>query len=241
MLLGRFREFLTITNFFTLISTFFTCILLAQVVVKYAITRPTSTSYESAKLDYTTFPDVVVCVDPLFDEVALKSFGYKDGMSYFHGGSLNSYDFFGWNGKDGKQNSTHILNKILTGGILDSFNSSFRDKTGKYKNPKLQFRMLLYPHGKCLFIKPPENLISFKHLLLWSNATKWSSDVHLNVFLMDPVNSPLIFPMDFQMKGDHVRVPLEKRYSSFIIRASCSYHVEDDPAFDCKEYNQDLS
>ena len=240
MLLGRFREFLTITNFFTLISTFFTCILLAQVVFKFAITRPTSTSDESATLDYTIFPDVVVCVDPLFDESALKEYGYN-GMSYFHGGSSGEDHFIGWNGMEGKYNSTYILNKTLTGGILDSVNSYFRDKTGNYSNPKVQFQMLLYTHGRCLFFKPPEGQMSFKHLFLWSNSTKWSEDIHLNVFLMDPVNSPLIFPMDFQMKGEHIRAPLVKQYSSFMIRTSRSYHVQDDPAFDCREYNQDLS
>ena len=240
MLITRFREFFTVTNFFTLICTSFTCILLVQVAVKYAIIKPTSTSYESAKLDFTTFPDVVVCVDPLFDEGALREFGY-DGMSYFHGRSSGDGHFIGWNGMDGKHNSTYILNKALTGGMLDSVNLYFRDNSGNYSKPRVQSSMLLHPNGRCLFIKPPEGQMSFKHLFLWSNATKWSSDVHLNVFLMDPVNSPLIFPMDFQMKGDHIRFPLENIYSSFIIRASRSYHVEDDPAFDCKEYNQDLS
>ena len=209
-------------------------------VINFAITRPTSTSEESTELDYTVFPDVVVCVDPVFNESALKNFGYN-GMSYFHGGSSDDDHFIGWNGIDGKHNSTYILNKILTVGLLNSFNLYFKDKTGNNSRPRVQFRMLLYPHGRCLFIKPPERQMSFKHLFLWSNASKLSSDVHLNVFLMDPVNSPLIFPMDFQMKGSHIRAPLEKKYISFIIRTSRSCHVEGDPAFDCREYNQDLS
>merc|ERR1712032_1700824 len=70
-------------------------------------------------------------------------------------------------------------------------------------------------------------------------GARWSSDVNLNVFLMDPVNSPLIFPMNFQMLGNHIKVPLEKHLFSFLIRTSRSYHVEDDPAFDCREYNQE--
>ena len=240
MLLTRFREFFTITNFFTLICTIFTCYLLVRVVINFAITRPTSTSEESTELDHTVFPDVVVCVDPAFNESVLKSYGYN-AMTYFHGGSSSDDSFIGWNGIDGKHNSTHILNKILTGGLLNSSYIFFRDKTGNNSHPRVQFRMLLYPHGRCLHIKPPEGQMSFKHLFLWSDATMSSSEVYLNVFLMDPVNSPLIFPMDFQMLGDHIRAPLEKKYNSFIIRTSRSYHVEGDPAFDCREYNQDLS
>ena len=126
--------------------------------------------------------------------------------------------------------------------MLNSFDSYFMDNRGKYTPTRDQFRMLLYPHGMCLHIKPSENQTSFKHLMLGSNTAKWSSKFYLNLFLMDPVNSPMIFPMDFQMKGDHIsRIPLEKKYSSFKIRISRSYHIEGDPHFHCREYNQDLS
>lgn len=149
LIISRSREFFTITNFFTLICTVFTCILLVQVVVKFAVNRPTSTSEGSDELDYGTFPHVVACIDPLFDETALKKFGYN-GMSYFHGKSLDNNHFIGWNGMDGKHNSTYILNKILTGGTLESFKITFRDRRGNNSHPNTQFRMLLYPHGKCL-------------------------------------------------------------------------------------------
>ena len=183
---------------------------------------------------------MVVCVDPVFNESVLKSYGY-DTMSYFHGGSSSDDHFIGWNGVDGKHNSTHILSKILNGELWKSFYLFFKDKAANESQPRVQFRLLLYPHGMCLLIKPPEGQMSFKHMFMWYNSTKWLEDVHLNVFLMDPVNSPMIFPMDFQMLGDHIRAPLEKKYTSFVVRTSRSYHVEGDPAFDCREYNQELS
>ena len=240
-MLSRLRELFTVTNFFTLICTSLTCFLLVQVVINFAVTQPTSTSEEWADLDLNTFPDVVVCVDPMFYKTDLESFGYQP-RSYYRGGSLNE-TFIGWNGQDGKHNSTHILNKILTGGMLESFNVHFRDKIGKTKKGIGQFGMLLDPHGKCLLIKPPEEAMSFKTLHLDSTAVNkfHQGQFTLNVFLMDPVNSPLLFPIDFQMNGDHIQVPLRKSYSTFVIRTLRSYHVEGDPLFDCKEYNQVLS
>ena len=241
MMFSRLRELFTITNFFTLICTSFTCYLLVQVVINFAITQPTSTSEEWAELDFNTFPDVVVCVDPLFYKTVLESFGYQS-RSYYRGGSLYE-TFIGWNGKDGKLNSTHILNKILSGGMLESLDVDFRDKTGKKNEVKGQFRMLLDPHGKCLLIKPPEKAMSFKSIHLSSPTVNKFPEGHftLNVFLMDSVNSPLLFPIDFQMNGDHIQVPLRNSYSTFVIRMLRSYHVEGDPVFDCKEYNQALS
>ena len=140
---------------------------------------------------------MVVCVDPMSD--ALKEYGYN-ALSYFWEGSALDNQFIGWNGVGGKYNSTHVQNKILTGGLLNLFKLHFKDKIGYKSHPSVQFRMLLYPHGRCLLLKPQENQTSFKHLLLLSKAANISCEVHLNVFLMDPVNSPLTFPM----RGDHI-------------------------------------
>ena len=234
------KELFTVSNYFTLICTGLTCYLLAQVVIKFAITKPTSTSEELVELDLITFPDVVVCLDPPFDDEALASFGYKT-IDYFAGRIDNS--FVGWNGLNGEHNYTHILNSALTlRRDKEIFNSTFFiDRTEKTINTKAQFKTLLYPYGKCLLVKPKENMTSFKNLFLKSNAADWSSDVHLNVFLMDPVNSPMILPEFFQMKGDYIRVPLMKEVHSFVTRISRTYHIEGNPTFPCKEYNQGQS
>ena len=140
------RELLTVSNLFTLICTGLTCYLLAQVVIKFAITKPTSTSEELVELDLTTFPDVVVCLDPPFDLDALARFGYKP-TDYFSGRVDGS--FVGWNGADGKYNSTHILNSVLAVKTdEDIFNHIyFVDQTEKYTSTTAQFRMMLYPYG----------------------------------------------------------------------------------------------
>ena len=62
----------------------------------------------------------------------------------------------------------------------------------------------------------------------------------MKVFLMDPINAPHIYPIDLQMKGDHIKIPLSRGVSwfYFIIRVSRSYHVMGDPLFDCQEYSE---
>ena len=233
------KELFTVSNLFTLICTSLTCYLLAQVVIKFAITKPTSTSEELVELDLTTFPDVVVCLDPPFDLDALASFGYKP-TDYFSGRVDGS--FVGWNGADGKYNSTHILNSVLAVKTdEDMFNHIyFYDQTGKSTSTTAQFRMMLYPYGRCLLVKPRGTEISFKNLWLVFKAANWSSDIHMNVFLVDPINSPVIFPDFFQMKGVQMRIPIQKNtFNSFVIRTLRSYQVEGNPTFPCNEYNQD--
>ena len=76
MLFTRLRELLTLANIFALICTFCTCYLLVLVVLNFAVTRPTSTSEERVELDSTSFPDVVACVDPLYNKTVLERYVY---------------------------------------------------------------------------------------------------------------------------------------------------------------------
>ena len=61
----------------------------------------------------------------------------------------------------------------------------------------------------------------------------------LNVLLQDPTNSPLNYPLNFQMSGDRIRVPLKNTWRIFQIKVSRTHHVQGDPNFDCMEYNED--
>ena len=60
---------------------------------------------------------------------------------------------------------------------------------------------------------------------------------------MDPINDPAIYPIDLQMKGDHMQIPLNRglTWFYFIIRVSRSYHVMGDPLFDCQEYSEEAT
>ena len=72
-----------------------------------------------------------------------------------------------------------------------------------------QFRTLLVPYGRCLLMKPTEFQTSFKNVLLHSNSANSTLGDCLDVFFMDPINSSLMFPMDFQMLGDKIEIPLK--------------------------------
>ena len=237
------RKLFTITNIFTLVCTGLTGFLLIKVFINYSITRPTSTSLRFVELDRSTFPDIVVCLQPPFNKAALKEFGYTQ-TSYFRGVS-NKDVFIGWNGVEGKQNSTHILNSLMDGRLNDDFFDQVKyiDEMEKSTIVPSQFRTLLFPYGRCLLMKPTEFQTSFKNVLLHSNSANSTLGDCLDVFFMDPINSPLMFPMHFQMLGDKIEIPLKdlKNKNSYVTRISRSYHVEGDPAFDCKEYNKDLS
>ena len=244
MPLKRLRELFTPTNIFAFICTVCTCYLLVLVVLNFAVTRPTSTSTERVELDLSSFPDVVACVDPPYKNTVLQQFGYSP-WTYYRGGSVDE-NFIGWNGVNGKLNSSEIMNEVLSVAVDEELIGEiyFQDKIGKRNHVKAQSRMLLYPHGRCLVIKPPiDKIESFKYLYLKSITTdKFNHSElpsYLKVFLMDPINDPPLYPIDLQMKGDHIQIPLNRGISwfYFIIRVSRSYHVTGDPLFDCREYS----
>ena len=203
---------------------------------------------ERVDLDSTSFPDVVACVNPPYKKTVLQRYGYSP-WTYYRGGSVDeTFIAIGWNGLNGTHNSSEIRNEILSVAVDEELIGEiyFQDKRGKQDHVKAQSRILLYPQGRCLVIKPPiDEIDSFQKLYLRSITTdKFNgSEVpsHLKVFLMDPTNDPAIYPIDLQMKGDHIEVPLHRGTSwyEFIIRVSRSYHVMGDPLFDCQEYSKD--
>ena len=246
MYLKRIRDSLTLANAFALISIVCTFYLLFLVVVNFAVVRPTSTSKERVDIDSSNFPDVVACLDPPYNNKALERFGYLP-WTYYRGGSKDGF-FIGWNGLNGTHDSAQIMDEILNLAVDEDLIGDifFKDKKGKRQDVKAESRMLLYPQGRCLVIKPPaEEIESFKFLYLMSIKTdivnQTVKPAIVKVFLMDPINDPLIYPIDLQMRGDQIKVLLDKKSSwyHFIIRVSRSYHVEGDPLFDCKEYSQE--
>ena len=174
-------------------------------------------------------------------ETIVEGYGYQQ-MSCYRGGSTEQ-EFIGWNGLSGKPNSTHILNDIL--------------------NVRLD-EVLMFTFTKASEGIPERwSTKSFWILAVdvwWSNlqsTRSWPSSIFIwnqskqpsTIALRFPshwmcswwTNSPLIYPKDAQMQGDHIKVPLKLpnnkgRHCSFTIRVSVSSHVEGDPLFDCKEY-----
>ena len=136
--------------------------------------------------------------------------------------------------------------------MLVPLGAYYKDKTGRKWNSELQLKDLLFPYGRCLLIKPTtDDSISLKKLFIYPNKEAFlnltgGQDITLKVFLMDPINSPLIYPMNFQMKGDHIRVQLDPLKNDdkswlFAVKVSQSHHVQGDPLFDCTDYTEEKS
>ena len=86
----------------------------------------------------------------------------------------------------------------------------------------------------------PKNISWITLDLNTTNISKLSNDSGINVFLMDPANSLLMFPITFQMKGIPIRVELkDKGYHRFQTRISQYRNVEENPQFNCKDYSLD--
>ena len=249
------EEYFTLKNFLTTICIILTSYLLLQVVFNFAVTKPTSTSQEIVKFDAEVLPDIFICVDPAVDESVTSKYGYHDPLSYWLGRDSGwRGKFIGWNGRKGCENSSIIREKALTVKTEDKLVGNIgylQDTTYESKNLTVDLKMLIYPYGRCQLVKPPRiKGISWISLILNSPTiskltTEIQGDFSLNFLLMDPVNSPLVFPTNFQMKGSEMKVQLKtpskktllKGWHPYLVKISQSRHVKDDPRYGCREYS----
>ena len=250
------RQFCTVEKIFTGLCTIITVYLVVEVVLRYAVSKPTSSSEERVPFDLETFPDVIICIDPAIDKKASSRYGYEDPVFYWFGQN-DGWDgtFIGWNGKKpGYSNSTEILEDLLNFKMGDTLvDTAFYLRDGIYESSNrslvAEFVMLLFPFGRCQLVKPPkiQNILGVSLVLNTSTISKLTTELgkySLNFLLMDPVNSPLVHPENFQMKGSQIKVQLEtseKSWHPFQIKVSQSHHLQDDPHFECKEYDLDNS
>ena len=179
--------------------------------------------------------------------------------------------FIGWNGLSGNQNITTIMDKAFSvmpdTGLIKKFWFFSRD-IWKLGNPTVEFRMLRYPHWRCQFLRPSSvvtskdasflslevntsvlNLTSAAEIYENSESSSFEekkrrtgvNSPKLDILLIDPVNSPLIFLQNFQMIGDPIRVPFDFGWRLFTIKIHRYQYLKADPHFDCEEYTEDFS
>ena len=215
--------------------------LVGKAAFNFVVTKPTSTSSEVVKLDAETFPDVVICGDPAIDRNLSTRYGYNDPAVYWLGqnGSYGG-NFIGWNGVEGQKDSVEVRDELLNmkmGNKLVNTNWYVLRAGGFESNyPSAEFRMVTFPYGRCQLLKPPQHS-EISGYWLEFHETNFKSFTHLNILLMDPVNSPLIYPTNFQMKGKIQIKTLKKGWHPYQIKISQYHHVEEDPQYDCKEYS----
>ena len=159
------KEFCSLKNLLIVISKSLTCFLTFTVVFKFVITKPTSSSQEHPLFNFETLPDVLICVDPAVDLRISKRYGYNTPWSYWLGrnSSWESFgNFVGWNGVEGKNNSTKILEEILNVNKNDNDNklvgrtTYYHHQNGAYEDdskPPAELRMMMFPYGQCQLVR----------------------------------------------------------------------------------------
>ena len=237
---------------FTLICTILTVCLICQELVTFTIEKPTTISKERKELETSDLPEVVLCLDPAFDAQKLTRFGYDAG-TYFRGSS-NKGDLVGWIGND--QGSESSPNKILNDVLL--FDEKLRQQLVRaaqyitpqheFVDPKMSFRTLAYPFGRCLVISPPTeknvnntklDALSLHLAILGTNTTK-EREIRLRTFFMDKSTSLQLYPNEMEMLADKLEMrlwlPETKTYK---VKISKTHHVQGDPLYECAEYTID--
>ena len=249
------RNCCSLKNLVIVICTLLTCFLTFTVVFKFVITKPTSSSQEHPEFNFETLPDVLICVEPAINLTISQRYGYNTPWSYWLGrnssweslGTLGN--FIGWNGEEeGQNNSSEILEDILNVNDKLVGRASYLQRNGAYvydsKTPD-EFRILMYPFGRCQLVRLATkfpNVIAISLLMNTSNILKITNEIkdsRLNILLMDPVNSPLIFPIVFQMRGaSPIKLDLKNtQWRSYLVKVSQSRNVERNPQFDCRDYS----
>ena len=170
----------------------------------------------------------------------------KSEAFYWQGRSGDWEDgkFIGWNGKDGKQTSSDVLEELLTVKSDERYVTTFwhLNKSWKNETTEEEFRIMRCPYWRCQLIKPSKIKSINKNTSFISMTSAFPevrNESSMSVLLLDPKNSPLTYPLNFQMRGHHIRVPFEKGWRIFKIKVLRSEHVQGDPNFECTKYDED--
>ena len=115
VLFRRLREYSTLANLLTLICIIPMGLLSFDIIADFLVRKPTSTSQKQIDFDPSYFPDVLICRNPSIDENVANAYGYEP-IYYWQGrtGNWNDGRFSGWNGVNGTQNFTKVMDKILS-------------------------------------------------------------------------------------------------------------------------------
>ena len=238
------QEIFSLRTILKLICTLLTCFLLIQELYTFVVTKPTLTFIEEKKLEVEDLPEVVICLEPGFDNKVLEKYGYKD---HYSRGLMNG-KFIGWNGKE---NETKASGEILEEALILKHQQIGRTKiitSAKYRDGNqnffptgINFMGLSWPYGRCFSISPPPievnmtSSINTLYLNFNKAAFKRMKDMFIKIFFMDKTNSLKIYPND--MAGDLIRVSMnDHRKFTYKTKISRTQHVLGDPLLKCSEY-----
>lgn len=223
--------------------------LLIKLLNTFLVDKPTTSTKIEKNIEDTDIPEVVICLDPGYNNVTLAKHGYNVN-SYWQGTMQINTRFVGWNGNSSDYNSDEILEEAMVfptnetlvwGGFLEVI--SHKEKA------EMTFRKHMYPYFRCLSIAISPNTtlrhVSRNVLYIRFNHDafeKFKLSLHkIKVFVLDKVNSPKFYNDGMEMEGSEIEVhttsqPIGHVYFTRILR---SEHVQGDPLYDCAVYNSD--
>ena len=211
-------------NLFTVLCVAITLFLISDLLVTSLIKKPTTTTKIKKELETSDLPNVVVCLDPGFDNATAVKYGYH--VSYYWTGLTKSTRgggrFVGWNGdRNENMSSRAILEEMfLFPGRQEIVREAvfFTENYDQGYKSDVSFRHLFFPHGRCMFSSPPSfnKTPSRKKINIFNLAFNNSafdqamlSSAKLKVFLMDQASSPQFYHDEFEMDGDPIEIPFE--------------------------------
>ena len=158
---SRIIRHFTLKNFFSLICTVLTLVMVGQELNTFSIERPTTVSTEEGDIKKADLPEVVICTEPGLDLEEHDKYGYERDVYYR--GSHDGKKFVGWNGVNNEKPSQEILEEVLriknTSLIwLDDQDGGFSEDLSLFVAANISVRKLMYPHGSCLSINPSDSV-----------------------------------------------------------------------------------
>ena len=238
-------------NLFTLLCLAITLFLIYDLLETFLIERPTTTTKIEKELETSDLPNVVVCLDPGFNNATAEKYGYH--ISYYWAGLTTSTRFVGWNGvnSENKSSSDILEEMLLFPDRQELFAPWFSTENfHDYYWSNVTFRRLMFPLGRCMFVSPlsfnrTQSRKTFNRFGLEINNSAFDqamlSSLRLRVFLMDHANSPHLYPDQLEMEGDPIEFPFQPGYFIFKTKISKSEHVLGDPLYNCAAYTANNS
>ena len=240
----------TVKNVFAVLCVAMTFFMIFQLLHTFLLEKPTTTAKLEKKLEQSDLPEVVLCVDPGFNNVTLNNHGYHIstyplGVVQPNNQEITVSQFVGWNGGNDEVKSSHdILEEALS--LPKDYDlltyANYTKAHFHYDEAVVSFKTLNDVDGRCIFISPP--LIATDSHRLWVRFNTAAFDQYklscfkLNIYLMDKANSPHWNPDLMEMVGDRIFVAPEPSWYTYQTRISRNEHVEGDPLFDCAIYTK---
>ena len=155
-----------------MLCTAITLALISQLLFTFAIEKPTTTAKLEKELELSDIPEVMVCINPGYNPVALKNHGYH--ISSYWRGALQPFNsgFVGWNGgEDENKSSQEMLEEVLL--LPNSTTLALAGYTNDHVNfekADVTFRNFILV-GRCMVISPPLIETNFHRLLVGFNTS----------------------------------------------------------------------